>query len=81
MKCIPDAGKLLGFLIVSRAAAAASPQGAEYPTRPVRIIVGSAPGGGLDSLSRSAAQMVCGEHKFNRKAAKIALEISANSMH
>jgi tripartite-type tricarboxylate transporter receptor subunit TctC len=29
---------------------------AEYPTRPIRIIVGIAPGGGLDTMTRVAAQ-------------------------
>jgi tripartite-type tricarboxylate transporter receptor subunit TctC len=29
---------------------------AEYPTRPIRIVIGIAPGGGLDSMTRVAAQ-------------------------
>ena len=28
----------------------------EYPTRPIRVIIGIAPGGGLDTMTRVAAQ-------------------------
>jgi tripartite-type tricarboxylate transporter receptor subunit TctC len=31
-------------------------KGSEYPTRPIRIVVGIAPGGGLDTMTRVAAQ-------------------------
>src|SRR5688500_991423 len=30
----------------------------QYPSRPVRMIAGVAPGGGLDTICRSAAQML-----------------------
>jgi tripartite-type tricarboxylate transporter receptor subunit TctC len=31
---------------------------AEYPTRPIRVVIGIAPGGGLDSITRVAAQRI-----------------------
>ena len=44
-----------GLLCVAFAAHAQQKSG-EYPTRPIRIIVGIAPGGGLDTMTRVAAQ-------------------------
>jgi tripartite-type tricarboxylate transporter receptor subunit TctC len=38
------------------AAAHAQPRSTDYPTRPIRIVVGIAPGGGLDTMTRVAAQ-------------------------
>ena len=37
-------------------ASAAQDKVADYPTRPIRIIIGIAPGGGLDTMTRIAAQ-------------------------
>jgi len=40
------------------AAIRAQDKPAGYPARPIRIIVPLAPGGGLDTISRAAAQML-----------------------
>src|SRR5262245_7931801 len=34
----------------------AQDKGRDYPTRPIRIVIGIAPGGGLDTITRVAAQ-------------------------
>jgi tripartite-type tricarboxylate transporter receptor subunit TctC len=47
---------LAGFLCGAVPAHAAQPRSAEYPTKPIRIVVGIAPGGGLDTMTRVAAQ-------------------------
>ena len=47
--------------VISLAAAALfcqAAQAADYPARPVRMIAGVAPGGGLDTICRAAAQML-----------------------
>jgi tripartite-type tricarboxylate transporter receptor subunit TctC len=46
------------FLLLWCALAAQAVDAQQYPTRPVRIIAGVAPGGGLDTICRSAAQML-----------------------
>lgn len=43
-----------GVLCLS-AAAPAPAQGADWPTRPLRLLVGSAPGGGTDAMARAVA--------------------------
>jgi tripartite-type tricarboxylate transporter receptor subunit TctC len=48
-------GPVLFFCCVLAAEAALAQQ---YPTRPVRMIAGVAPGGGLDTICRAAAQML-----------------------
>ena len=50
------AAALLPVLAVTAALAQDRPAG--YPLRPIRIIVSSVPGGGLDMISRTVAQML-----------------------
>ena len=53
--------RALIFIALAAASVAAAPAGAQdkgrdYPTRPIRIVIGIAPGGGLDTITRVAAQ-------------------------
>ena len=43
------------FLIAGLVAAAAGVQAQEWPTQPVKLLVGSAPGGGTDAMARAVA--------------------------
>lgn len=55
MNCLPRIA--LGLLAIVSAAASAQPAGAPaYPTKPVRILVGFAAGGGIDIVARMYAQ-------------------------
>jgi tripartite-type tricarboxylate transporter receptor subunit TctC len=58
----PTAGAcwLLGTLLVAPAAHAADAT-TDYPTRPIRLIVGFAPGGGTDTTARAIAQKLGAE--------------------
>ena len=49
---------LVALLTVTCAAppVGAQDKGRDYPTRPIRIVIGIAPGGGLDTITRVAAQ-------------------------
>jgi len=49
---------ILVLALASFANACAAAQGAAFPVRPVRIIVPSSPGGGLDTVSRAVAQQL-----------------------
>jgi tripartite-type tricarboxylate transporter receptor subunit TctC len=53
--CRPSAVVFAG-LLCSAFVAHAQQKSAEYPTKPIRIVVGIAPGGGLDTMTRVAAQ-------------------------
>jgi tripartite-type tricarboxylate transporter receptor subunit TctC len=48
--------RIAGFLVLAAAAAAAPAQ--QYPAKPIRMIVGFAPGGGTDIVSRIIGQKV-----------------------
>jgi tripartite-type tricarboxylate transporter receptor subunit TctC len=50
------ASTLLLFAGAMAAASAAHAQSGQFPTRPVRILVGSAPGGGLDTTARVVSE-------------------------
>ena len=52
------AGSLLVVLACAAFATQAQEKPANYPLRPIRIIAGVAPGGGLDTICRAAAQML-----------------------
>jgi tripartite-type tricarboxylate transporter receptor subunit TctC len=56
-RCIAICGVAF-VLIACVTAAAAANKPANYPLRPVRIIVGVAPGAGNDAITRAAAQML-----------------------
>jgi tripartite-type tricarboxylate transporter receptor subunit TctC len=45
-----------GALVLSAAHAADAPQGSEWPERPIRLVIGSAPGSGPDIISRALAE-------------------------
>jgi tripartite-type tricarboxylate transporter receptor subunit TctC len=45
-------------LLLASAAAPAAEKGASYPTRPIRIIIGVAPGAGADMVARTTAQIM-----------------------
>ena len=51
---------VLGFAVLACAAVCGHAQDkpAEYPLRPIRLIVGVAPGAGNDAITRAAAQML-----------------------
>ena len=51
-------GVAMGSALASAAAAYAQDKPANYPIRPIRIIVSSVAGGGLDMISRTVAQML-----------------------
>src|ERR1051326_1119040 len=51
-RCIPNIFALLGFCLITGGAHAADPP---YPTRPVRLLVSFAPGGGVDATARIIA--------------------------
>jgi tripartite-type tricarboxylate transporter receptor subunit TctC len=53
--CRHTALALAGLLCIATQAHAQS-KSAEYPARPIRVVIGIAPGGGLDSITRVAAQ-------------------------
>jgi len=47
---------LAGSLCIVAQAHAQEKKSSEYPARPIRVVIGIAPGGGLDSITRVAAQ-------------------------
>lgn len=47
-----------GFICFAVNTHAAQQRSTEYPTRPIRVIVGIAPGGGLDTMTRVAATRI-----------------------
>lgn len=51
----PLSGVLVAFAAIATAALAQDTPG-DYPRKPVRIVIGIAPGGGLDTMSRLGAQ-------------------------
>ena len=55
-----DAGRALRFALVAAACAAtvahAQDKPADYPKKPIRIVIGIAAGGGLDTMSRLGTQ-------------------------
>jgi tripartite-type tricarboxylate transporter receptor subunit TctC len=53
--CCRTAAVLAGFLYLA-APAYAQKKSDEYPTKPIRVVIGIAPGGGLDTMTRVAAQ-------------------------
>jgi tripartite-type tricarboxylate transporter receptor subunit TctC len=80
------AGRLSRIALVAFALAASFAQAQSYPTRPVRIIVPLAAGGGMDTVTRGLAQKLAdsfGQHVIvdNRPGAgsQIALEILAGA--
>lgn len=48
--------KLLSFLVAGMLALAAAPVHAEYPDRPIRMLIGYTPGGGADNLIRPVSE-------------------------
>jgi len=77
---------LIRALLVSAACAAASAGAAEYPTKPIRLLVGFAPGGGTDTTARAISQKLTaslGQQVIvdNRPgvSGNIAAEITANA--
>lgn len=52
------AGWLLAAMPVASAVGAAAEKGVNYPTRPIRIIIGVAPGAGADMVARATAQIM-----------------------
>ena len=48
------------LLVASASAGVLAQRPADYPTRPVRILVGSSPGGGVDTMSRGVAARLSG---------------------
>ncbi len=53
--CRRTAAALAGVMCIA-AGADARDKSAEYPTRPIRVVIGIAPGGGLDTITRVASQ-------------------------
>ena len=62
--CVPRA-VLVAFTCVA-SAAHAQEKPADYPNRPIRIVVGIAPGGGLDMITRVGAQKL--SERWNQSA-------------
>lgn len=52
------AGCVLTVIPVASAVAAAAEKGVNYPNRPIRIIIGVAPGAGADMVARATAQIM-----------------------
>src|SRR6185437_13740124 len=53
-ECVPRAALVVFACIAAVALAQEKP--ADYPNRPLRIVIGIAPGGGLDTITRVGAQ-------------------------
>jgi len=62
--CVPGAALVVFACIASAAHTQEKP--ADYPKRPIRIVVGIAPGGGLDMITRVGAQKL--SEKWNQSA-------------